>query len=319
MRGRRSAPLLPLALIVAPVILAQALSIPSFVVPKFADLTIRTRHSYGATSSRGTSEVLYLKGARERREFIFEQPGGTSSGYATIVQCDRRRSVQLNLQAKLYSASVLEDWSAQLKRGRPVPEEHGADVTTTFDAVDTGEQRPAGHYVARRVRTTVTVEPSPGANTPPSTRETDGWYIDLPGLGCSDKTATAYFLAAGEVIRRGGVPDRHHYKTKGAASRGYAIEETTRFTQTGETEVHRVELIKLSEHPLDSSLFDIPRDYRRALPLVRGGYDMSKPDTLTNRLQTYWDEITLVTRDLSLTMAAPEGLSNHAMEPTARN
>jgi hypothetical protein len=47
---------------------------------------------------------------------------------------------------------------------------------------------------------------------------------------------------------------------------------------------------------LDWSLFDVPRDYRPALPLVRGGYDMAKPDTVTNRLQVYWNELTLVTR-----------------------
>ena len=297
MRGRRSILLLPIALAVAPAILAQTLSIPAFVVPTFADLTIKTRHSFGTTSSRGTTEVLYLKGARERREFLDEQPGNRRSNYATIMQCDQRRSVQLNPEAKLYSVSVLEDWSAQVKRGRPAPEGQGADVTTTFDAADTGERRPAGHYVARRVRTTVTVEPSPGANTPPSTRETDGWYMDLPGLGCSDSATTAY-LRVGEVVGPGGIRDRHHYKTKGAASRGYAIEETTRFTQTGGTDVVRVELIELSEHPLDSSLFDIPRDYRPALPRVRGGYDMTKPDTLANRLQEYWDEITLVARTI---------------------
>ncbi len=297
MRGRRSILLLPIALAVAPAILAQTLSIPAFVVPTFADLTIKTRHSFGTTSSRGTTEVLYLKGARERREFLDEQPGNRRSNYATIMQCDQRRSVQLNPEAKLYSVSVLEDWSAQVKRGRPAPQGQGADVTTTFDAADTGERRPAGHYVARRVRTTVTVEPSPGANTPPSTRETDGWYMDLPGLGCSDSATTAY-LTVGEVVGPGGIRDRHHYKTKGAASRGYAIEETTRFTQTGGTDVVRVELIELSEHPLDSSLFDIPRDYRPALPRVRGGYDMTKPDTLANRLQEYWDEITLVARTI---------------------
>jgi hypothetical protein len=297
MRGRTSILLLPIALAVAPAILAQTLSIPAFVVPTFADLTIKTRHSFGTTSSRGTTEVLYLKGARERREFLDEQPGNRRSNYATIMQCDQRRSVQLNPEAKLYSVSVLEDWSAQVKRGRPAPEGQGADVTTTFDAADTGERRPAGHYVARRVRTTVTVEPSPGANTPPSTRETDGWYMDLPGLGCSDSATTAY-LTVGEVVGPGGIRDRHHYKTKGAASRGYAIEETTRFTQTGGTDVVRVELIELSEHPLDSSLFDIPRDYRPALPRVRGGYDMTKPDTLANRLQEYWDEIIRVARTI---------------------
>jgi hypothetical protein len=245
----------------------------------------------------GTTEVLYLKGARTRREFFYEESGSRGLNYASIMQCDQRRSVQLNPEAKLYFVSVLPEWSAQLKRGRPVPEGQGADVTTTFDAMDTGERRPAGHYVARRVRTTETVEPSPGANTPPSTRETDGWYIDLPGLGCSDAATTAS-LTVGEAVRPGGLRDRHHYKTKGTASRGYAIEETTHFTQPRGTTIDRVELIELSDHPLESSLFDIPRDYRPAMPRVRGGYDITKPDTLANRLRDYWDEITLVARTI---------------------
>jgi hypothetical protein len=295
MHGRRSALVRPIALVVALVILAQTLSGQAFVVPTFADLTIKKRHSFSSTSSRGTTEVLYLKGARERHEFFYEQPGKTEPGHATIVQCDQRRSVQLNPEAKIYSVSVLNDWSEQFKRPRPLADGQGADVTTTFDAVDTGERRRLGRYVTRRVRTTVTVEPSPGANTPASTRETDGWYIDLPGFGCSDAETTAY-LIVGEGVGSGAHPDRHHYKTKGAARRGYAIEETNRFRQAGETNVDRVALIELSEHPLDLSLFDIPRDYRPALPLVRGGYDMTKPDTLANRLQVYWDELTLVTR-----------------------
>jgi hypothetical protein len=292
MRGRRSVLLLAIALAVAPVILAQTRPIPAFV-PTFADLMIKKRHSFGGTLSRSTTEVLYLKGARERREFLYEQPGTTGPRHATVMQCDERRSVQLNLDAKLYAVSVLRD-SEQFEPRRPLPEGQGADVTTTFDAVDTGERRRVGRYVARRVRTTVTVEPSPGAKTPASTKETDGWYIDLPGLGCSEAETTAYLIVEG--VGLGGLRDRHHYKTTRAARLGYALEETNRFTQAGETNVDRVELIELSEHPLDVSLFEIPRDYRPALPLVRGGYDMTKPDTLANRLQVYWDELTLVTR-----------------------
>jgi hypothetical protein len=293
MRGPRSVLLVPIALAVAPVILAQTLAIPAFV-PTFADLVIRTRHSFGGTSSRTMTEVLYLKGARERREFLYQQPGTTGPRHATVMQCDQRRSVQLNLDAKLYSVSVLKD-PELFTRPRPLPEGQGADVTTTFDAVDTGERRRVGQYVARRVRRTVTVEPSPRARTPASTKETDGWYIDLPGLGCSEVETTAYVIV-GEGVGLGGLRDRHQYKTRRTARTGYAIEETNRFTQRGETSVDRVELIELSEHPLDLSLFDIPRDYRPALPLVRGGYDMTKPDTLANRLHVYWDELTLVTR-----------------------
>ena len=77
MRGRRLALLVPIALAVAPVILdEETLSIPSFVVP-FADLTIKKQHSLGTSSSRGSTEVLYLKGGRERHEFLYEQAGNT--------------------------------------------------------------------------------------------------------------------------------------------------------------------------------------------------------------------------------------------------
>jgi hypothetical protein len=93
MRGRRLALFLSIALAVAPVVIAQTPSIPAFVVPTFADLTIKKRHSFGTTSS---TEVLYLKGARERREFLYEQPGNGRPGHAVIMQCDQRRSVQLN-------------------------------------------------------------------------------------------------------------------------------------------------------------------------------------------------------------------------------
>jgi len=109
----------------APVILAQTPSITAIVVPTFTDLTIKKRHSFAGTSSRGTTEVLYLKGARERREFFYGQPGNARPGHATIVQCDQRRTVELNPEAKLHSVSVLKDWSEN-KRRRPQPEEQGA-------------------------------------------------------------------------------------------------------------------------------------------------------------------------------------------------
>jgi len=109
MRGRTSVLLLSIVLAVAPAILAQALSTPGLVVPTFADLTIKTRHSIGPASERGATEVLYLKGARERRELLYEQSGSRSSNDATIIQCDQRRSVQLNTEAKLYFVSVMRE------------------------------------------------------------------------------------------------------------------------------------------------------------------------------------------------------------------
>ena len=50
---------------------AQSIAVPSFVVPSFADLAIKTRQTFGGGSSTIMTEVLYVKGPRERREHTF--------------------------------------------------------------------------------------------------------------------------------------------------------------------------------------------------------------------------------------------------------
>jgi hypothetical protein len=97
----------------------------------------------------------------------------------------------------------------------------------------------------------------------------------------------------GQVVPAGRPPDRLHFKQLGSARRGYAIQETTRHSEDGRTSVAQVELVEFSEAPLDAALFEVPSGYRTALPLVHGGYDLTQPDTLVNRLHTYWDEVVL--------------------------
>jgi hypothetical protein len=272
---------------------AQAAAVPAFVVPDFADFRITTRQALGEPGSTVTTEILYLKGPRERREHIIERLPVPEIHYVTISQCDRRRTVTLNADAKLFGISPFEEWSRHVERLQPAPEAQrtGADVTITTDTVDTGARRRLGSQVARHVRTRITVEPTAGANTRPREEEIDGWYLDVPGLGCSSAGHSATYLL-GEVIRPGGVRDRVRYKTIGHAHRGYPIEETARHAEAGLTTVTTRTLIDFSDAPIDSALFEIPRDYQPALPLVRGGHDLTKPDTIANRLHSYWDEVT---------------------------
>jgi hypothetical protein len=165
----------------------------------------------------------------------------------------------------------------------------GADVTVTIDTVDTGERRNMGSHELHHVKTTTKVEPSPGAVMQPSITEVDGWYIDLPGLGCDESRSG---VTVGYLVATSGKRDRVQIKRRGTASRGYAIEETTLRTEAGETTISKVELIEFSEAALDASLFELPAGYSPALPTLRGGFDMSRPDTLGNRLQSYWAELT---------------------------
>jgi hypothetical protein len=273
-------------------ILTAPLHLPKLVVPNFPDLTIKTRRISGNHSS--SQETLYLKAARQRSEHIM-QHAGSSVDSITITQCDAKLRFNLNRKEKTYASFPVEDWATRMKQARPTSHKEmtGADVTVTIDIVDTGERRKMGSYELHHVKTTTKVEPSPGAVMQPSITEVDGWYIDLPGLGCRESRSG---VTVGFVAGAPGKRDRLQVKRLGTASRGYAVEETTLRTEAGRTTISKVELIEFSEAALDASLFELPAGYSPALPTLRGGFDMTKADTLSNRMQSYWAELTASAR-----------------------
>ncbi len=269
-------------------ILTAPLQLPKLVVPNFPDLTIKTRHT--DDNHYSNVETLYLKGARQRSESVM-QHAGSSVDSITITQCDAKLRFNLNSKGKTYASFPVEDWATRMKRARRTSREEmtGADVTITNDTVDTGERRKMGSSELHHVKTTTKVEPGRGAVMQASLTEVDGWYIDLPGLGCRESRSG---VTVGFVAGAPGKRDRLQVKRLGTASRGYAVEETTLRTEAGRTTISKVELIEFSEARLDSSLFELPAGYSQALRTARGGFDMTKPDTLGNRLQSYWAELT---------------------------
>jgi hypothetical protein len=281
-----------------------------FVVPNVPDLTIKTRETVDLPQSTVGTNTLYFKGAWQRRELHLQFPSALPAQrtvrHARITRCDERRTLELNHEARLYGWSPLDFigrdvyWARSRWRERPEPSAAGAAVKITINTVDTGERRQVGSYSARHVITTITTDPSPGANTRPSESVEDGWHVDLPSAGCRDAGDGHSFatLATGYVVRPGGAPDRTNVEFRGAGRRGFAIEETTR--RRGEHEppiTTRVQLIEFSEAVLDKSLFDVPAGYRPALPRLIGRLDMTKPDTVANRLAAYWQDLTTLARD----------------------
>jgi hypothetical protein len=151
-------------------ILLASSTLPHAVVPNFSDLKIKTRR---LGDSGSLVETLYLKGARQRQEHVYENSLSLSS--ASISRCDDRKRIDLNVDAKLYAEFAIVDWFHPGKRPRPVPDEMtGADVTITIDSVDTGERRKLGTYTARHLKITIMVEAEPGAARPSSMEERDG-------------------------------------------------------------------------------------------------------------------------------------------------
>jgi hypothetical protein len=278
-----------------------------FVVPDVPDLTIKTVETIDSPRSTIQTNILYFKGAWQRRDLYLTFPSAFPAqrtvGHTTITRCDERRTLELNHEARLYGWSPLNFvgrdvyWMRPRWRERPEPPAVGADVKITITTVDTGERRHMGSYSARHVITTTTTDSSPGATTRPSEAVEDGWYIDLPSAGCWDAGNEHWFLT-GTFVRAGGVPDRMTVEFHGEGRRGFPLEATTR--RRGEHEpsiTTTVKLIEFSEAVLDRSLFDAPAGYRPALPRLIGRFDMTKPDTVANRLAAYWQDVMTLARD----------------------
>jgi hypothetical protein len=277
-------------------ILAASVGLPKFIVPNLPDLAIKTRRTSGDWLSQ--LNTLYLKGARQRTETVVEKPTGADAiNWAVIRQCDQKRIFNLNERDKIYASSEIEDWSERLRKARPVSltQTSGAEVMMTIDSIDSGERRQFEHYTARHVRVKILVEPGPGASTPASVEQTDGWYIDLPGFGCQEQASIGF---ARLFASSGNRQDRLQIKWLGKAPRGYPIEETSLVTEEGNKTTSKVELLEISEAPLNASIFELPAGYRLALQTGNGGADLTKPDTITNRAQYCWTRLTFWVRGL---------------------
>ena len=235
--------------------------VSKFVVPNFKDLTIKTRTTFGVSpSSVATS---YFKGARQRSEHHPEHLRIVPPYSATIMQCDLKTEYLVNENAKTYRKS---SWGN--RQGHPFlrePNETGPEVVVTVDTADTGERRQMGSFDARRVKTSVTVEPSKGAAAKPGKVEVDGWYIDLFGVNCRERDPDSIGISLIPMLSPSdGQHDHVIIKRIGNGQRGYAVSETSTTKEGGNTIVKKHELLEFSERPLDPSLFELPPHYSPA-------------------------------------------------------
>ena len=85
--------------------------------------------------------------------------------------------------------------------------------------------------------------------------------------------------------------DRVRIEHRGTAKRGFPIEEVSHSRGNGYVSTTKVELLEFSAAALDKALFTVPHGYQPALPRLTGGFDLTRPDTLRNRLQSYWEDL----------------------------
>jgi hypothetical protein len=243
-------------------VLAPAPAKSTWVVPSFHDLMIKTR------ATRGLSHPLvttwYFKGPRERTE---HQPDGSLNrlpSEASLMQCDLRTQIHLFEQTKTYTSFVSHPVEGERRRIHRIPTPpFGPDVAVTSSSVDTGERRAIGIYEARRIKTSISIEPSKDAASKPGKVEIDGWYLDLPGLYCLEASTRENGPPIGSwlMLVRGDIHDHLIFKALGTPPRGLVLEETATQRQAGNTIVNKTELLEVSDQPLDEALFEVPPDY----------------------------------------------------------
>lgn len=243
---------------------------PTWVLPSFTDLTIKTHQIRGLASPR--AETFYFKGTRERTEHGPEHwIAAPAPVLAILLECDARTMVFLRPNSKTYRTAV-EPPHRERKRGElPIitPPPDGPVVTLTIHSEDTGETRQVGGYQARHLKTTIQVDPSKTASTKPGKIEADTWYLDIPGLNCraEDTGHTQWARLYAQLLHP--TPDhrdRIEIKASGAQPHGLVIEETAKAVSDGNEMVFKTELLQSSTDPLDQSLFEIPPDYTQVQP-----------------------------------------------------
>jgi hypothetical protein len=201
-----------------------------------ADLKITSKYTANGRSEEST---VWFKGGRQR--FDLGKDG------AIVQQCDRKRMVELNHKTRTYTVVPF---------AAPESARQGGRVITRVTVTDTGEQRPMFGFVARRLKTTLTREPSPDACDRTRQRiETDGWYIDLKEPRC-DVTPEA----------EGGCRDDIRVERTGPPNDGFPLMYTTTvFGEDGKpVSTLSMQVTALEGASLPAAMFDVPDGYTAA-------------------------------------------------------
>ena len=239
-----------------------------------------TAYTQGAQISQNTT---YLQGPRQRVEF---------PGVVTLDQCDLKRSVMLNVDAKRYRATpypepkpaAIEPPAAAADPAQPA-RSRGGVVTFTTTLTDTLERDTLFGLEARRIKTTVVKQSSQSAcDKSPLKVEVDAWYVDLPEQAACSKPSEA--APQPSTTDPAACIDTIETRAVGEVKLGFPIKMTTT-TTTGEgknveTSTTTQEVTSLEVTRLDRALFEVPADFTESastadiIPAVAKGGSLSE-------------------------------------------
>lgn len=244
--------------------------------PSVNGLKIVTRQVTGGFTDIRTE---YLAGDRLRNEWHSQMRDRTGPLMATIIlRGEHDHIFVLDLQAHEYTSyeGGLRGSTLGIKP-RPTIDS-GGTLQIWMQNIDTGERKDIFGHTARHIITREKRVAGPGACSKPSQTETDGWYIEgseLPEWR-GQKVAGQGVVVAAEVAA--GSNDKCFNKMdkielhRSGVETGFPVKVmTTLRSQVTEPDgSQRVlsstwgsEVVELKEGPLELSLFEVPKDFRR--------------------------------------------------------
>ncbi|HMC29719.1 MAG TPA: hypothetical protein VKL99_02720 [Candidatus Angelobacter sp.] len=244
--------------------------------PSVNGLKIVTRQVTGGFTDTRTE---YLAPDRLRNEWRSQMRDRIGPPMATIVlRGDRNRIFLLDLDAREYTTYETDSRGASAGiRPRPMSES-GGTLQIWIENIDTGERKDIFGHLARHIITREKRIAGPGACSKPSQSETDGWYIDgsvLPEWrqqkGNSMGVVVAAEVSAGSTDKCANKMDKIEVHRTGVET-GFPVKVTTTLrsevaqadgTQRMLSSTWGSEVVELKEGPLELSLFDVPRDFRK--------------------------------------------------------
>jgi hypothetical protein len=297
-------------------------SVAADQTPSDVKVVVRDTHydERGSIPPMISETTHYAKGPRIRQEW---RP---SAGYArdpkalrdyrygpviaTIQQCDTGTRLEMNTRDREYEISPLpkgltKDELKALAAKHPRPPEGAVKpiptVTVERSTVDTGERKEFFGYTARHMIRTVHHVPHEGSHSLPSEVIEDGWYIDLDvRMNCAeprnDGRRTGFaVLVAGSGGLDSSARDVYEFKTTGPEETGFPVKvtrsyrstirmpdgNTREFTSKSETEV-----VELSTAPLDRSLFEEPKGFKKVSHI-----DRQPPVPAWARVYMWWERL----------------------------
>jgi hypothetical protein len=258
--------------------------------PSIEGIKIVTRQiTAGFTDTR----TEYLAPDRLRNEWQSQMRDGSGTPMATIIlRGERDRVFMLDLAAREYITYETNPRGSTVTMKRPMVDS-GGTLKITIANTDTGERKEFFGHTARHIITRETRVAGPGACSQPSLSETDGWYIDgsvMPEWRQQKKNSYGVVVSAGSSDKCFNKMDKIEVHRNGVET-GFPVKVTTTLT----SEVIQVdgskrtlsstwgsEVVELKEGPLELTLFDVPKDFRRVDSLRNW---TAKPP----RQQTTWE------------------------------